>query len=334
MPCVASGVAFTPLLALRLSAIMNVMATHILTYGRVTWINIINPTPTDVEELRERYPYIHPLNLEDMRSPMERPKIDEDENYLFVVLHFPLFDHVKSLSRPREVDLIIGRGYVVTVHDGSLKPLTTLWKLCEEDEAQRQRLMGRGANHAFYTFIDQLVDYVLPILRKVDANIRTLEEEIFTADTNQIIKDISLVRRDIIALRRIIRQQVPIVEQLERVDHPIIHEDLEEYFGDIADHLYKARDIIDENYEIINSLADTADTLASHRINEVMRILTVISVIMLPLTLISSIYGMNVPLPLMGNDAQGDFTGFLVISVAMVVVALLMLVYFRRRGWL
>ena len=173
------------------------------------------------------------------------------------------------------------------------------------------------------------MDYIFPILRKIDTSIRNIEENIFKTDTRITIQEISLGRRDIIALRRIIRQQVPIIEQLERVEHPIIHEDLEEYFGDIADHLYKARDIIDENYEIINSLADTADTLASHKINEVMRILTVISVIMLPLTLLSSLWGMNVPVPL-----QESGFGFIVISLLMVMVSILMLIYFRRRNWL
>lgn len=279
------------------------------------------------------YPYIHPLNLEDIRSPMERPKIDEDENYLFVVMHFPQFDTRTSLSRPREVDLIVGRGYVITLHDGTLKPLTTLWSLCSEDEEQLKRLLGRGANDAFYAIIDHLVDYILPILRKVDNNIRQIEEEIFAKDTRYMIREISLVRRDIIALRRIIRQQVPIIENLESVEHPIIHEDLEEYFGDIADHLHKARDIVDEQYEIINSLAETVDTLASHRINEVMRILTVISVFMLPLTLLSSIYGMNVPLPLT-EEFHGDPEAFWIIALVMVIISAVMLIYFRFRRWL
>jgi magnesium transporter len=305
------------------------MAIQKLAHGRVTWLNISDPTPSDVNDLREMFPYIHPLNLEDVSSVIERPKIDTDENYLFVVMHFPLYDKRTSLSRAREVDLFIGRGYLVTIHDNSLKPLQRLWEQCQVDEMQRQRMLGRGANHAFYTVIDQLVDYVLPIVSKVDTNIRTLEEDIFVGDTRQVIRDISLVRRDIIALRRIVRQQVPIIENLERIDHPIITEDLEEYFGDIADHIHRARDMIDENYEIINNLADTASTLASHRINEVMRILTVISVIMLPLTLISSIYGMNVPLPL-----EDDATSFFIIAGLMLLVTVAMLYWFRRRDWL
>lgn len=309
------------------------MSIQTLTHGRITWLNIVHPTPADVDKLRDFYPYIHPLNLEDVQSHMERPKIDEDEDYLFVVMHFPYWDVAKALSRAREVDIFIGRGYVVTLHDGILRPLINLWEKCEKDVDYREKVLGRGANHAFYTIIDQLVDYIFPILRKVDGNIRRIEEEVFTADTPVAVREISLVRRDVIALRRIIRQQVPIVEQLERVEHPIIHDDLEEYFGDIADHLYKARDIIDENFEIISILADTADTLASHRINEVMRILTVISVIMLPLTLLTSFYGMNIPLPGTEGFLVRD-EPFWILSLLMVGLVLGLLAYFRKRGWL
>ncbi|GAB5491309.1 MAG: magnesium/cobalt transporter CorA [Phototrophicaceae bacterium] len=309
------------------------MAIQTLTHGRVTWINIVHPTPADVDELRELYPYIHPLNLEDVQSHMERPKIDEDQDYLFVVMHFPHWDAQKALSRPREVDIFVGRGYVVTVHDGVLRPITNLWNACERDEEQRERTLGRGANHTFYQIVDRLVDYIFPILRKVDGNIRRIEEDVFTSDTRLTIRDISLVRRDVIALRRIIRQQVPIIERLEQVEHPIIHDELEEYFGDIADHLYKARDIIDEDFEVINSLADTADTLASHRINEVMRILTVISVIMLPLTLLTSFYGMNIPLPGQTNFLMQD-EPFWILTLVMIMLVIGLLLYFRRRGWL
>ncbi|MEO0561193.1 MAG: magnesium/cobalt transporter CorA [Chloroflexota bacterium] len=305
------------------------MTTYKMKHDRVTWTNIIHATPDDVESLREDYPYLHPLNLEDILSPIERPKVDEDENYLFVVLHFPQWDPVQRLSRAREVDLIIGRGYVVTIHDGSLKPLQRAFQEVEQSDAVRERFLGRGANHTFYTIIDQLVDYVFPILRKVDKNILAVEETIFTSDSRRVIREIALVRRDVLAIRRILRQQVPVLEKLERTEHPIIQEDFEEYFGDLVDHIAKARDFAEEDFEIISNLAETADTLANHRINEVMQILTVISVIMLPLTLVSSIYGMNVPLPL-----EADPQAFVFIVVGMVAITAFLLIYFRRRGWL
>ncbi len=305
------------------------MTTRIIQHGNLTWFDLVQPSAADVDALRARFPYIHPLNFEDIRSPIERPKLDQDDDYIFVVLHFPLWDARHEISRASEVDFIVGRDYVVTVRNGTLKPLVQLSDRCQADEAARESLLGHGANHLFHTLVDQLVDYVFPMLGKVDARVHAIEDKLFESNAKRVIQEIALLRRDIISLRRIIRQQIPIVQQLETCDHPILHEHMEEYFGDIVDHLFKLRDIVDENYEIINSFADTADTLAGYRINEVMRILTVISVIMLPLTLISSIYGMNIELPF-----ADDPHAFAITALIMLLIVILMLAYFRGRNWL
>lgn len=305
------------------------MSTSVMKCNRFTWTNIIRPNRDDISQLAQDHPHIHPLHLEDLLSQIERPKIDQEDTYLFVVMHFPLWDPRNRVSRPSEVEFIVGRSFLVTVHDGTLRPLVRLYARCELYESERGKLFGKGANDAFYALLDQLVDYIFPMLQKVDNNIRTIEDTIFTADTRKIIQDIALVRRDIIALRRMIRHQVPIVQALERIEHPVIREELEDYFGDTVDHMQAARDIIDEDYEVISGLAETADTLVSHRINDVMRVLTVISVVMLPLTLVSGIYGMNIQLPLNEHPSA-----FIVVIGLMLAIATLMLVYFRRRKWI
>jgi magnesium transporter len=170
---------------------------------------------------------------------------------------------------------------------------------------------------------------MFPIAHKVDSQISDIEDDIFDSDTRRIVQNISWVRRDIIALRRIIRPQVSIIANLEERNRPFISEDLDEYFGDIYDHITQVRDILDEHYEIIADLSEATDSLISFRINEVMRTSTVISVVLLPLTLISSVYGMNVPLPLDANPYA-----FLIISGLMVAVLVSMLLYFRHRRWL
>ncbi len=305
------------------------MTTQSITYGHVTWTDIRQPSIEDIHNLGTLYPQFHPLDLEDLLSRIERPKIDEYEDYLFVVMHFPRWDPQHRISRPSEVDMFIGANYLITVHDGELKPLNTLVQRCLDDEGFRASLMGRGASRLFYAVIDALVDYIFPILYKVDANIRGIEEDLFTEDLRRIIEDISFARRDVIALRHIIRPQIDIVANLEKVDRPFIQEELDVYFGDILDHLQKASDLLSDNTEVINVLADAADTFASYRINEVMRTLTVISVIMLPLTLISGIYGMNVLLPL--ADHPYAFT-IIVAIMAFIMVTLLLI--FRQRRWL
>lgn len=305
------------------------MTTRSLSHDDTTWIDIVHPSAMDVEALHHRYPHFHPLNLEDIRSHIERPKLDQDVDYLFLVMHFPRWDARDELSRPSEVDFFLGRDYVITVHDGALKPLTAAFEACRLDERERNGLLGRGATQALHALIDRLVDYVFPILDKVDRRVHAVEDHLFESDARRVIQEIALLRRDIISLRRIIRGQIPVVQQLEACEHAFLPEHMEEYFGDIADHLAKLRDIADENFEIINSFADTADTLASYRINEVMRILTVISVIILPLTLISSVYGMNIVLPFADNPHA-----FIITAGIMLAIALLMLALFRRRHWL
>lgn len=301
-----------------------------LSTQRLTWIDLVRPTISEVDALHHAYPDIHPLNLEDVLSAVERPKIDEGDHYLFVVLHFPVWDPKTRLSRPSEVDFILGRGFLITAHDGRLKPIVQLFHECQTSEAALHKLLDHGPSHALYHVLDRLVDGLFPILRKVDSNINTIEEGVFTTQSRDMIRDIALVRRDVIALRRIIRQQVPIIENLERKERPIIQEDLDEYFGDILDHVYRARDIIDENAEVISGLADTVNSLINNRVNEVIRILTVISVIMLPLTLVSGIYGMNIDLlPFAGHPYS-----FFIILGFMAIIALVMLLIFRFRNWL
>ncbi|MBE0690209.1 MAG: magnesium transporter CorA family protein [Anaerolineae bacterium] len=308
------------------------MTIYSLTYNSTTWINLVNPSSQDVAAILRLYPFIHPLNVEDITSNIERAKIDVDDEYLFGVFHFPRWDAKMRLTRPYEVDLFLGRGFIVTstATEGVSKPLAALYGGAEEEEARRTAILGKGAAHAFYVIVDTLVDYIFPILRKVDQNIHSLEERIFSDEGRVIIRDIAMVRRDIIALRRIIRQLVPVVESLDRNTRQVFRDDLEDYFDDIADHMHRARDIIDEDYEVIEGLADTADKLLSHRINNAMRVLTVISVIMLPLTLISSIYGMNLAALPLSDHPQS----FWIISALMLLVAFTMLIYFRFRQWL
>jgi magnesium transporter len=307
----------------------SAMPYEVLSHGRVTWTNITKPASADMERLHEVYPQFHPLDLEDCLSHLERPKIDEYDDYLFIVMQFPQWDASSRISRPGEVDMFIGSDFLVTVHNGELKPLVTFYEQATDYASIREQYMAHGASRLMHAVVDRLVDNVFPLLYKVDANIRNIENDIFTEDTREVIQDLAIIRRDIIALRRIIRPQLAILANLEDVDRPFIREDLDVYFGDILDHLTKARDIVEDDAEVVVGLADTTDTLASYRINEVMRILTVISVIMLPLTLISGIYGMNIPLPFM--QSPGSFFG---IMGLMLLISIGMLLYFRHRRWL
>ena len=304
------------------------MSVQTITHGKVTWIKIENPTTEDIEVLRRNFNF-HPLDLEDCLSKIERPKIDEYDDYLFIVMHFPIYDQDREVSQPAEIDFFIGTSYLVTVHDGRLKPLMQLFEDCRAYEQTRRRHMSAGASRLLHSVIDKLVDYCFPILAKVVHNIQTIEDEVFTENMRQIVQRISVVRRDIIALRRIIKPQLAIVANLEHVDRPFIREDLDVYFGDIHDHLQKAWEELEDHREVLEGLSDTSESVLSYRINNVMKILTIISVMMLPLSLISGIYGMNVILP-----GENSPWAFLIIIGVMVIIVVAMLASFKKKNWL
>ncbi len=306
------------------------MAIHELTYGENRWINIVAPTESDLDRLREEYPFLSPLNLEDITSVIERPKIDCEDDYLFAILQLPRWDEKQRLTRPHEIDIVVAHGVVVTVQDSNLKPLDRLFQEAQDNESKRAALLGTSAAHTFYVIIDNLVDYLFPILHKIDHNVRMIEEKLFSRDALPLIREIGLVRRDIIAVQRIIRQLVPVVETFGSSVQRVFKDELTDYFDDVIDHIHQARDIISEDNEVMTSLADTADKILSHRLNNIIRVLTVFSVLLLPLNFIAGVYGMNLAvLPLAENPQS-----FYIISGIMLVIVLLMLAYFRHRRWI
>ena len=273
------------------------MATSIITTDRVTWTNIVRPTQADIDELGQRYPQLHPLNLGDCLTPAEFPKLDHYDDYLFIVTQFPRWDAASLICHPAEVDIFITRGVLITSHQGELKPLNTLFARLETDPQARQELMAHGASPLLYELLSVLVNYCYPILQKVNHNIRQIEQNLFGADTPKILHDVAIARRDVIALRHIIRPQIDVMRELEKGQWDFIHEDLNLYWSDISDHLAQLRLMADEYGEVIGGLSDTLDTLASHRIDEVVRLLTLVTLLSLPLTILTTIFGMNVYLP-------------------------------------
>ena len=299
-----------------------------ITWGDLTWVNIENPTERETEYLAKNYSF-HPLDLDDCLSRIQRPKIDKYKDYLFLVFHFPVFNKEARVTTPSQLSVFIGEKYLITLHKGELKPLVKLFKECQRDEESRQEYLGEGSGFLLYRMIDRLVDYCLPILNRVLDNIETVEDDIFSDRKRGTVKEISLLRRDIISFRRIIWPMRAVIGSLEPRVRRFAKEDMEAYFGDMTDHVDKIWDALDEYKEIIEGLSDTYDSLASNRTNEVMRMLTVIATILLPITVVASIYGMNIPLPFQNSSYSLAFVFFV-----MLVVISSMLIFFRHQRWI
>ena len=299
--------------------------------GKLTWIYIEKPATEEVEFLAGNFNF-HPLNLDDVLSRVQRPKIDEDEDHLFIVLHFPVFDKENRVTKSSEVDIFIGENYLITVHcAGDLKPLAAFFRLCQTDEESRKKYLGRSSGFLLYHVIDRLTNYCFPILNKLTENIEAIEDVIFTRTTPETVRQISLVRRDLISFRSVIHPQIAVIETLEREEYPFFKEDQEIYFGDVADHIRKIWDGLEDCKEVVDGLAETSNWLTSNRIQEIMRVLTIVMAIIAPATLIASIFGMNVPLP------GGETSSLLPLGILLVImlfIGLGMFFYLKHRQWL
>ena len=297
-----------------------------LTWGNLTWVNIEEPTERETEYLAQNYSF-HPLDLEACLSRIQRPKIDEYKDYLFLVFHFPVFRKEPRVTVPSQVAVFIGKNYLITLHNGGLKPLVKLFKECQIDEESRQENFSQGAGYLLYRIIDRLVDYCLPLLNKISDNIERTEDDIFASSgIPKAIEALSILRRDVISFRRIIWPMRAVIGSLEPKIRRFTQTDLAVYFGDTVDHVDKIWDAMDEYKEVIEGLNATHDSLASNRTNEVMRMLAVIATILLPITVVASIYGMNIPLPF-----QNSSFSLLFVFLIMLVVIGSMLYFFRRK---
>src|ERR687888_372321 len=294
----------------------------------VRWINIERPRQIDLAWLQERFEF-HALDYEDVISRNQRPKVDEYDDYLFIVLHFPRYDKQVGRLNAAEVDLFVGPDYLITLPNEPLQPVEYLFERCRTSEELREQLFSKGPGYLLYKIVDDCVDASFPMLRKIGNKLERVEEEIFEGRSEEVVRDISNVKQEIVGFRKIIRPQRPVLRVLERTNQRYLAEDLEVYFDDIVDASERIWDMLENYKEVVEALEVTNESVLSHRVNDILRVLTAFSVVVLPLTLIASIWGMNVGVP-----GEGDRTDFWIIVGAMAVLLVGMLAYFRRRGWL
>lgn len=293
------------------------------------WINVEHPGPAEEAWLRENFDF-HDLDHEDVRSRNQRPKIDEYDDYLFIVLHLPVFDKRVGRLNAAELDLFVGPDYVITIPNEELKPVEYLFERCKTHEETREQRMGQGSGYLLYTIVDDAFTSFFPMLRKIGLKLDSVEEDIFLEGrSREVVRDLSNVKQEIINFRKIIRPQRAVLRDLERVKSRFLAEDLEIYFEDIVDASERMWDMLENYKEVVEALEATNEQVISHSVNDVLRVLTVFSVFFLPLTLIASVFGMNVHVP-----GEGDIEAFWIVVGAMVATLAGMLMYFRKRGWL
>jgi magnesium transporter len=301
---------------------------EVVSYDGLRWLHIDQPSPLERAWLAEHFDF-HELDLEDVMSRNQRPKLDEYPEYLFIVLHFPIFDKQVGRLNAGELDLFVGPDFVITLPNQPLQPIEYLFERSRSSEETREHYFSKGPGYLLYHLVDQSFDYCFPMLRKIGNKLEQLEEDIFRGRGEDVVRDISNVKQEIINFRKIIRPERTVLRDLERTKNRYIAEDLEIYFDDIVDASERIWDMLENYKEVVEALEDTNESVISHRVNDILRVLTAFSVVMLPLTFIASLFGMNTGVP-----GGGEIGAFWIIVGCMLAMLIGMVAFFRHRGWL
>ena len=308
---------------------------------KFVWIDLQNPDRNDVEKLAEKYNF-NALNIEDCMTKFELPKLDSYNDHFFVILHFPPLAQKVGISKNSQLSIFLGKDFIVTVHQGDLKPLVELVEICKtgSDQQRKSRLLGKSSGLLLHEIIDVLVDDLLHTSRKIIANLDEMEDRVFD-ETKPVARSIALLRREINRLRRIANPLKKFVLEIaknikrfsERED-----EELALYFDDVIDHIDKVIETLEESRETMEIYKDTDFVLSTEKTNKVLAVLTIIFTLAIPSTVIGTFYGMNVNLPGagMGDNSMvfGTFTTFIVIILASAIPAIMMFTYFKKLGWI
>jgi magnesium transporter len=294
----------------------------------LTWVHLDRPHPAAIDALAGRFGW-HELDVEDVLSKRQRPKVDEYPEYLFAVLHFPVYDKQVQRLNAGELDVFLGPDYLVTLPNVELLPVTRLFNRCETNEDVRRRAFAEGTGRLLYEILDDMFDYCFPILDKIGHKLDTVEDQMFEGRAEDVVRDLSNVKQEIISYRKIIKPERSTLRLLERRVERFLPEELDLYFDDVVDAAERIWDLLDNYKEVVEALEGTNESVISHRQNDVLRLLTIISVTMLPLTLITGVFGMNVLYP-----GEGTHTAFWIILAALVVTLGGMLGFFRYKRWI
>ena len=301
---------------------------HILESRGITWVNIDRPSDAELSWVEEHYG-IHPMALQEGPGHGELSTIDDFDTYLAIDMFFPVFDREVRITLASEVSVFVGSDYLIMIHDGSLKVIAELFEGCASDQEKLSDTVQGSTGYLLYSIYTVLSGYCASIVVRLDRIVDDIETRVFDERARDLVKEISFVRRDVIADLRIMRHQSNVLDTLEHHKYDFLNVDSAMYFGEVADNARSLSAELDELKEVVEGLSDANSTLINHQTNRIIRILTIISAILLPLTAISSLYGMNVGLPL----ANTSYAFAAVIGV-MVAIALLMLAFFRLHHWI
>lgn len=306
------------------------MAIKRLTHDKLTWVNIDQIDDEARAHLREQYAF-HPLDLEDIETEQLTPKVDAYKDYLFIVLQFPQWDANDRTVVAQEIDLFIGDNFLITVQKNKSKELKNFFYRCMNNESVKTDWMGQSSGYLLYELVESLFHSTRPILNNIGKNISALEKKIFSGNQQSgAILELGMQRRNVLNFRRILDPERQIISSMYNYQKPFLGPELHIYFEDIADYLNNLWSIVNAYKDTIDGLHVTVESLLNRRINKIISTLTIISVSLLPLNLLSGIYGMNIAGLPFANDPKWVWIMFAGMSLVIIAIILIM----KRQKWL
>jgi magnesium transporter len=290
------------------------------------WVDLAAPSIPETLILSDTFAF-HPLSVEDARADLHYPKIEPYDGYLYAILHGIDFDAGRTGFASHDVDFFIGPTYLVTVHDGHSRSIIDLQSSC----TRNSKILSEGPVALFHRIVDAMVDHYRPEVEKLEDRIDDLEKEVFEHPSPDLIRRILNEKREVSALRRILTPQRDVIARLARREFVDISTDLSFRFRDVYDHIVRLADDAAIFHDRITGILEAHLTNVSNRLNEVMKVLTVVSTIFMPLAVISGLWGMNVGLP---RFPGSDLDQFWWVSGVMLAIVAMMLLLFRRKRWI
>ena len=298
---------------------------------KLIWTNINNAGKNEIEYLRKKYKFdLKKLQASSGKSIAQRPIIERGENYLFLILHFPILSDGNVLAE--EVDFFIGHGYLVTLHNGRLSAIHDFFNSCKKDENSTLAYKLESSAILLYEILERLMLSCYYLLDQNSIAIGEAEKEIFAQNQKGAVAQILFLKRNIINLRKILQNHKNILKILTEMKSSLVAEkEIKKYYHNLVEHSKRIWEFLESQKEMVEALHATNESLLNYRISDIMKTLTIFSVIILPLTLLSGVFGMNTThgMPFMNMD-----NGFWMIIAIMLSVGLGMLLFFERKKWL
>jgi len=313
--------------SLKLEAIQKILAEE----SGLVWLDLNGDNLDASQDVLEKAFHFHHLAIDDALVETHIPKIDDWGEYLYLALEGvhtdqPLDDINKSL----ELDVFLGKNYLVTYHPEAINAIEVVWKNCRRDA----RLLQRGSNYLLYQIVDELANEYMQLIDKLDEKVEDIEDQVMKKADSNLLQLIFGIKRSLLNLRRIVSPQREVLNKLSRGDFEVVGQKERMYYRDVYDHLVRVQDITENLRDLVSGALDTYLSVVNNRLNDIMKTLTIITTLFMPLSFLTGFFGMNFFEPLGKLRGWTDSVSFMVTMTIMIGLPLGMFLWMRKRDWM